>query len=475
MTARRSKLWGVGALAGLGALSCSGLASAQDTAAGTSQPAIAVSPRWLSDPRFANGQGFTTGRVEWHPGLAVEGGYDSNVFLRSGEANEPKVAVWKLRITPHIQFNTRKAVGDAGVTQAAPYSLTGNLAVTYNEFFKADSKDTEDVAGHRNIGVVAGLTLAIAPAGKVGANLRAGVARSIQPSQYGDPTASINRTSPTGGASIIWRPGGGLFSWAANYNAMFTLFDSSRYSELNNVVHEIGTSGTWQFRPRTALNFDSTYGLIRYLNSPSVQPDGDFLRARIGLNGLATNIFGFTAVAGYASTFFDSKGGAAKQDFDSFIGQLEGRFYLNAPPPGNTTPGLAPSTIGVGISRDFTQSYIGNYFSRDRVYANVSYFFAGRFLTTVGGGIARASFPATNFADGSVRYQPFDAYIADANALVEYRFTPNFALNLSGTYSAFLADDRLPIAPNANPADATQFDSVKWDRVEVLLGARYLM
>lgn len=475
MTARRSKLWGVGALVGLGGLFCSGLASAQDTGGSGAQPAIAVSPRWLSDPRFANGEGFTTGRIEWHPGLAVEGGYDSNLFLRSGDANEPKVAVYKLRITPHIQFNTRKLVGDGGRAAPTPYSLTGNLSLTYNEFFKADSKDTEDVSGHRNLGILAGLNLAIAPAGKVGANLNAAVARSIQPSQYGDPTASINRTSPSGGAALIWRPGGGLFSWAAKYNAAFTFFESSRFSELNNVVHEIGTSGTWQFRPRTSLNFDSTYGLIRYLNSPSVQPDGDFLRARVGLNGLATNTFGFTAVAGYASTFFDSKGGAQKQDFDSFIGQLEGRFYLNAPPPGNTTPGLAPSTIAVGFTRDFTQSYIGNFFSRDRAYANVSYFFAGRFLTTVGGGIARATFPATNFADGSPRYPEFDTYIADAFALFEYRFTPNFGLNLTGNYSAFLGDDRIPIAPNANPADPTQFDNLKWDRFEVLLGARYLM
>ena len=240
-------------------------------------------------------------------------------------------------------------------------------------------------------------------------------------------------------------------------------------------MHELGTSGTWQFRPRTAINFDSSYGLIRYLNSPTVQPDGDYLRARVGLNGLATNTFGFTALAGYATTFFDSKGGAPKQDFDSFVGQLEGRFYLNAPPPGNNTPGLAPSTFAIGISRDFTQSYIGNFFARDRGYANVSYFFAGRFLTTIGGGVARASFAATSFADGSPRYPAFEAYIADANALAEYRFTPNFALNLSGVYSAFLGDDRVPSTPNANPADSTQFDSLKWDRVEVMLGARYLM
>jgi L-asparaginase len=413
--------------------------------------------------------------MEWHPGIAVEGGYDSNVFLRSGEANEPKVAVYKLRVTPHIQFNTRKLVGDGGRAEATPYSLTGNVSLSYNEFFKADSSAKEDVSGHRNLGVLAGLNLAIAPQGKVGGNLFAAVARSIQPSQYGDPTASINRTSPSGGAAIVWRPGGGLFSWAARYSAAFTFFESDRFKELNNVIHEIGTTGTWQFRPRTAINFDSTYGLIRYLNQPTIQPDGDFLRARIGLNGLATNTFGFTALAGYATTFFDTKGGAPKQDFDSFVGQLEGRFYLTPAPAGNTTPGMHASTLSFGVSRDFAQSYIGNFFTRDRAYASLSYFFGGRVLGTIGGGVARTQFPATFFDDGTARAAAFDAYIADANALVEYRFTPNFGVNLAGNYSAFLGDKRIPIAPNANPNDATQFDNLSWNRVEVLLGARYLM
>jgi hypothetical protein len=469
----------VGAVAGLGGLVCgllwTGEASAQDTGAASPTPALQTSPGWLADSRFSNGQGISSGRFDWHPGIAAEVGYDSNLFLRSGEGNEKITPVFKLRITPHIQFNTRQLVGDGGKAAPAPYKLSGNLALTYNEFFKAKSSTTEDVPGHRNLGILGALVLDIKPQGKVGAQLRGSIARSIQPSQYGDPSASINRTSPRAGASVIWRPGGGLFSWAANYNATYTYFESSRYQELNNLLHEIGTSGTWQFRPRTSLNFDSTYGLIRYVNTPTTQPDGDYLRARIGLNGLATNTFGFTALAGYASTFFDSKGASGKQDFDSFIGQLEGRFYLNAPPPGSSTAGVSPSTIAVGVSRDFTQSYIGNFFTRDRAYASFSYFYAGRVLTTVGGGIARAQFPQTSFQDGQFRAAAFDTYIADAHALIEYRFVPNFGMNLSGNYSAFLGDTRLPIAPNADPNDPTQFDSLKWTRLEVMLGARYLM
>ena len=456
-------------------LGASGIASAQEAAQAVGAATLTVAPKWLADTRFSNGQGIVSGRMVYHPGIAIEGGYDSNLYLRSGGPYERVVDVFKIRVTPHIQFSTRQLTGDGGAVLPMPYTLSGQVALSYQEFLKGTKTTDIDVSGSRNLGILAAVVLNIAPQGKFGGSINAGVVRSIQPSQFGDPSASINRTAPTGGGGVTWRPGGGLFAWAANYQATFTYFEASRYKELNNLRHEIATQGSWQFRPRTSVNFDSTYGLIRYVNSPTVQPNGDFVRARIGLNGLLTTKFGFTGMVGYGTTFYERKGNFPEQDFDSFLGQLEGRFYLKVPPKDSGTPGLYPSTVAIGISRDFTQSYIGNFFSRDRVYANASYFFDGRVLSTVGGGFARASFPATSFADGRARGAEFDAYLVDVNALVEYRIAPNFGVNLSGIYTALLTDMRLPLVPNANPSDPAQFDELKWKRLEILLGARYLL
>src|SRR5262245_10243609 len=44
-------------------------------------------PGWVQDERFTNGAGVRVGNVELHPGIGVEGGYDSNFFLRSSKVD----------------------------------------------------------------------------------------------------------------------------------------------------------------------------------------------------------------------------------------------------------------------------------------------------------------------------------------------------------------------------------------------------
>src|SRR5690606_26749332 len=58
---------------------------------------------WLEDRARREGPGIRLGNLELHPGLGVEAGYDSNVFLSpSGDRFESGI----LRITPHLDLST---------------------------------------------------------------------------------------------------------------------------------------------------------------------------------------------------------------------------------------------------------------------------------------------------------------------------------------------------------------------------------
>lgn len=485
MKARRETLWG---LLGLSAFLWVGRADAQEG------PAIASSaPRpsvmdsvWLSDKRLTTGEGIRTQNWEFHPGFALEGGYDSNFFLRADTPAEPRVSAWTIRAVPSIFFNSRlsggdgvasntvQAPGQTSVATPASFQLRGGAAATIAEFFQG-SGPKDSVSSNPQVGLMGNLGLAIAPTGRVGGDLHVAVSRSIQPSNFGDTTASFNRTTPSGGAAIEWRPGGGLFTWGLGYDATYTYFEDTQYKYLNNFEHDISTKGQWRFRPRTSVAFDTTVGFVNYVNT-TPQPDGSFVRSRIGLNGLLTNFMGFTLMGGWASTFYDAKAGAPKQDFDSFVGQAELRFFLANPPqdPENR-PGLYPSTLSFGYQRDFSTSYIGNFYQSDRGYASLGYFLNRRIYATLGAGVARLSYPESFFETGQKRNDPFVNTMVDASAFFEYRFFGTFGVNASVMYTQMLSDELLPNTPLANPANAGDFDNLRWQRIQALLGVRYVM
>jgi hypothetical protein len=463
--------------------------SALGVLSGVTTKAEAQEQPWLRDRRYTDGSGIPVGDFVFHPGIGAELGYDSNILLRSGSANEPRVEALRLTITPHIQFNNQlqPAEGAAGNAPARRpvYNLSGNVALSYNEFFKINTGG-DSLPRHRNLGILAGLRLAIAPYGKLGGEVHGDVVRTIQPSNLGDPSVTFNRTTPRFGGSVVWRPGGGLFEWSVlGYTAAYTYFEDEPYNNLSNWYHQFYSRGSWRFRPRTALVFDSTLGMYRY-RDVTERPDGDIVRSRIGLNGLVTNVFGFTVMGGWGSTFYDSKvPGDPGTDYDSFIGQAEARFYLSNPPreagvddSRPSRPGLFPSTIAIGYTRDFAQSYISNFYQRDRGYATLSYFFGGVVLASLTGGVARNSFPASYHGDGRPPTTDFVATSFDLTAFAEYRPVPNVGINLTGSYQRFDTDQRIDVSNTAaTPPEpiGSRFDEIWWERVQIVLGARYLL
>ena len=100
-------------------------------------------------------------------------------------------------------------------------------------------------------------------------------------------------------------------------------------------------------------------------------------------------------MAGWGATFLDQNLTSAQPQYDSVIGQAELKWYVSASPGVGATSdlGLALSSVALGYTRDFSTSFLGNYYGSDRGYLKFSYFFAGRALVTLEGGVAAIEYP----------------------------------------------------------------------------------
>jgi hypothetical protein len=458
-----------------GILAVPSLASAQDQV-------------WLKDRRYTEGPGYRVGDFELHPGAALEFGYDSN-YLRLTTDPVPSL---RLRVTPSLSFTTLGAERQENAPSASRPSIIfrGGLSATYNEFIPITSGST--ISGERNVGANVDLGLGILPGRTWSGNLTASYGRVLTASAEGNgpdgPPSSgfnsqgtLNRDIPSAGAEIAFAPGAGLLEWRLGYQFTGSFFEDSTFSTLNSFANQVETRGRWRFLPRTSLIFDGKFGFNIFPNNTGAvyeKFNSHPVRALLGVNGLVTSSFAVLAMVGWGSSFYQLPAGANAnpvQDFDSAIGQVEVKWFIT---PNQTTEAgqqnSAPflSSIAIGFTRDFVDSYIGStYFEQDRGYAQLSYMYAGKFLVVVGGGAGPVLYPTLTqtFAVPMPMVAPITAFTdirIDGSVFAEYRFRDNFGLNATFRYNQNIDNGHVPLVGGAELA---------FQEIEAYLGVRWLM
>lgn len=426
----------------------------------TLAPVSAFAQAWLGTPDFSEGIGIRTGSLEWHPSLGAEFGYDSN-FFRASKAEGP-VDVFRLRVTPSFTVGTLGAARRNAQTPPEVVFSAGAHA-TYNEFIPADS-DNSEVAKRRNLGVGADAKLNVFPARKIGFDLLANYTRIIQAEGRTDDLAGegFNRDSVRGGAGITWRPGGGLFEWRGGYTATYNFFESSRYTQLNNLHHELNTRGRWRFLPRSALLFDTSYTFVRYSEGRTTQTDGDILRSRIGFHGLVTYHLALLGMVGWASTFYERAPNRIEpRQFDSPIANAEARWFIQQRPDLDAaTIATGLSSVALGYSRTVNNSYFGSFYQRDRGYLQFSAFLLGAIAGGLEFGVSRVGYP--DVVTASTNQGSVSQLRIDSQVFGEYRFTDTLAAN-----ATFLYDQ-----VNSGPVVGEDLDYTRW---QAYLGVRWFM
>lgn len=456
--------------------------------AGASAEAAAQDQIWLRDRRYTEGAGIRVGNFELHPGIAAEVGYDSN-YLRRADDNGPAGSI-RIRVTPSISLSTLgpQRMEGAGPTPPPDVEFRASAAVTYNEFFGVNGADPNVVnalSQQRNLSGNLDLSLGIRPKREWSGSLFAGLGRSVQPSEQGAFNSfqgAFDRLLPRAGGEIVWAPGSGLLDWRLGYRFSGSIFEqelAGLVSGYTNFEHTAQMRGRWRFLPRTAMLFDLRQSFISYAAFPGSINEGyktssHPMRAQLGVNGLITPSFGLLVMGGWGASFYEPRGSVA--DFDSFIGQAEIKWFLTPASPSGS-PNLSSSSLSLGFIRDFSDSLIGSYVERNRGYANFSYFFGGRFLLVVDGGVGPATYPALPTFRGQGQS---DADVLagwtdirwDASLFGEYRLKDYFGINALLRYSG-----------NSSPASLTYSagnevvvnDSLQWQTFEAYLGARFLM
>jgi hypothetical protein len=429
---------------------------------GYSTAAYAQEPTWLKDRRYGEGIGIRTGDLELHPGIGGEFGYDSNYFLRSDKDPLKPVGTLRLRITPSFSLSTispQRREAEGGGTEPPKVTFRAGVAATYNEFIATDSAHSDELSKQRNVGVIGNLQLGILPNRPWGGDVYTDFVRTPQPSN--NPDFNFNRFTARVGGGITWAPGGGMFDWRLGYQYQYIYFEQDAFRGFGNHTNEVNTRGRWRFLPRTAFMYDASIGFIRNDYATPGQLPSDPVRARIGLNGLVTSSFAFLGMVGWGASFYE---GLNAQQFDSVIAQAEVKWYITP------NPGLDPAGIGltlsafaVGYTRDFFNSYLGDFFARDRAYGNLATFFSQRFLLVLEGGVASLRYPNVYNQQRVLVHTAFNTTLVDASLFGEYRFSDSFGINTTVRYSANLTDTEI------------QGDFLNWNRFEAFLGVRWFM
>ena len=144
---------------------------------------------------------------------------------------------------------------------------------------------------------------------------------------------------------------------------------------------------------------------------------------------------------------------------------------------------LSLASLALGYTRDFQQSFLSDFYGLDRIYTKFVYFFSGKLLITLEGGLGFVQYPNIFFNPANVpggggavalQHDSFTDKRVDGTLFSEYRFTSAFALNATLRYTANFSENSLPVSPTATgPAD-TAFD-MSWRRFEGFLGVRLFL
>ena len=446
--------------------------------------AFAQGRPWISDRGYGEGMGYRTGDLELHPGLAGEVGYDSNYFQRaggtSGAPDSPISSALRLRITPSLTLSTlspQRKLGDAATTTPPTLNFRAGLFASYNEMFGISGND--DFSKQRHLDGGANLLFDILPQRPIGIDIGADYVRMVQPSNDAATANAWNRDAVHLGAGVTWRPGGGLFDWRLGYGLLYNYFEQAAFQPLNNATHTLETRGRWKFLPRTAAIFDAKSSWLGYTGANPVRNDGQSVQARIGMNGLVTNHFALLAMIGWGSTFYTQTSAmAVRSNFDSVVGQAELKWYILPQPklqPGTATVGL--SSLAFGYLRDFSNSYLADYYQRDRGYAMISYFVGGRYLIDLQGGYSLINHPAFDMrVAGAITQQSAKTENRiDVQLFTEYRTSDSLGFNATLRYDASITNATLDGPAPTTPGTPQYVDKLAFSRFTGWLGARWFL
>ena len=371
---------------------------------------------WLADRRRAEGRGVRLGDFELHPGVGIEGGVHSNPFY----SDRPK-ASGVFRISPHVFFSTLSGerIESPESQTASPgwLALKGGLAGTFQHYTQFAVRDAV------NLDLNGAATLA--PERPVSLSLIQSLRRSALPfsdtqlpPEARDRALAADYTNymENAGVQLNFRTSGGLLRGGVAYNFGYIWFNDLNFKFNNNITHSATVNLGWEFLPKTALFYDTTFKHQTFtklndralaLSAVNTLVNNDVITSRVGINGAITSRIGATVAVGYTAGFYDSG-----DEPEGVVGSVEGRY----------TP-TSETEAALTFDRGFLPSYQGNFQDRTRILGRFRWLFGGAFLVTAQAGIEFLTF---GFDAKQNKTRDDRRYLVDLSG--EYRFIDWLAL-----------------------------------------------
>ncbi len=326
-------------------------------------PNLVEAQAFLEDRAAREGPGFKTGRFVLHPGVAAEGGYDSNVFLESSNPEDS----FLLRLTGYLDFATlspqRQAEGESSKVEPQKITFRGGIGARYYHYFSGRVQD--------NVGADVHVDFAYNPSRVFSLQVRDTFRRTIRP--FSDPNTPTGETISYGhninnaALDLVGRSKSQVLEGRVGYKNTIEFFDSQLYEYGDNLTHRVPAQLAWRFFPSSAIVYDFEFANQRFLNpdliatSATLLSNNNRVRNQVGYNGSITNTLSLTAFIGYAVGFYE-----LLQDFDDVTARVEARW----------TPRPTISLEG-GYNRDVLPSFIGNFTLINRLFVNATFIAAG--------------------------------------------------------------------------------------------------
>jgi hypothetical protein len=403
---------------------------------------------YLADRAGREGPGFKTGRLVLHPGLSLEGGYDSNIFLQ----NQNEADSFILRLSAYLDVATeppqRQRQGESNKAVPQKIEFRGGVGGSYYNYFTDRMAPNASADGH--------IDFAYNPSEVFSLEVRDVFIRTIRPftnanTQDGS-TTSYGRNRNTASLNLVGRSKSQVLEGRIGYANMIEFFDSDVFKYGDNLTHRVPASLSWSFFPSSALIFGAEYINQQYdeeevLASSTLLSDNNRVRSYLGYNGSLTERFSMTARLGYTAGFY-----RLASDFDGLIAGVEVRWR-----PRPTINFVA------GYDYDIRPSFIGNFTRINRLFARTQFTIGGKLSLGIDG---RVSFDNSGLAvapDGTLLgTEPYREDIrVYAGLFGEYRFKAWLSLFARVGYLADFTDFQyLGTQPLLDPAAGYQrFDA----------------
>jgi len=326
--------------------------------------------------------GLGGGKLRYHPGLFLEGGYDSNLFRQDTEEGPTS--------SPLILVRPKLGISLSNPTNV---DLALNVGVAYTQYVASSDVVLEQ----------SGLTAKVD--GSVTFNPNGPVAFTVyedfrrtneQPNQ--DLFVQYDRIYNLAGGTLHVQPGGKLLT--LDLGGGFELYRHDELTELDRNAVRLKATGKWKFFPKTSLQIDADQRFLLYntkLRTPqgvgdNVPPyqepfltngiqnsDSSPLRVLGGLAGLVLNRLSVVAMVGYGNSFYSDG-----PNFSGPLGRAEVAWEIGP-----------TSRLRLGYQYGYADSTFSNYFTVHKLYGRYNHLFGGRFALRLEGDFDYRQF-ATN-------------------------------------------------------------------------------